>query len=320
MPDRKIHHNNPVLSFVIPCYKSEKTIRHVVEEIIQKVESDRRYDYEIIMVSDNSPDTVLSVIRKLCSENPKLTGLELARNFGQHAALLAGYALVHGQYIISLDDDGQTPLESVFSLISALDEGFDVVFGAYEDKEWNLFRNLGSFFNQLMMKWLMDKPISLQTNSFFAAKRFVIDEIIKYDNPYPYLLGLILRVTRHISSVPVSFRQRKQGKSGYSLAKLLGLWLNGFTAFSVRPLRIATIYGLISSFCGFLLGIFVIVNKIINPEIQAGYSSLMAVVLFIGGAIMLILGLIGEYLGRAYICINKSPQYVIRETIRMSNQ
>jgi glycosyltransferase involved in cell wall biosynthesis len=309
-----------VLTFVIPCYNSEKTISLVVNEIIQTVESSNQYDYEIIMVSDHSPDNVFTVIQSLCAGNPKLTGIELARNFGQHSALLAGYAHANGKYIISLDDDGQAPLESTLTLVAALDDGADVVFGAYQERKHNVFRKFGSYINQLMMKWLMDKPMELQTNSFFAARKFIIDEMVKYDHPYPYLLGLILRITKNISTVSVNHRERAQGKSGYSLTKLFHLWLNGFTAFSVQPLRFATIMGVACSFVGFLLGLFVVIRKIINPEIQAGYSSLMAVIFFIGGTIMLMLGMIGEYIGRSYICINKAPQYVIREITRKEDK
>ena len=301
------------ISFVIPCYRSERTIASVVSEIIDEVSKRSGFDYEVVMVSDHSPDGVYSVIERLCQENPaNLKGLELARNFGQHAALLAGYAHVTGDVVFSLDDDGQAPVDAIYSLVDKLQEGHDVVVGAYPEKKGNLFRNLGTCINFWMTEWLLDKPKGLKLTSFFVMKRFVVDEILRYKGPFPYLGGLIFRVTRSVVNVVVEQRQRKEGTSGYTLAKLLGLWLNGFTAFSVKPLRLASFVGTFCAFCGFLYGVWTIVNKLVfNPDAPMGYSSLMSVLLFIGGILMLILGLIGEYIGRIYICLNNSPQYVV---------
>ena len=305
------------ISFVIPCYRSEKTIEAVVEELKRVVSCREGVDYEVIMVSDHSPDGVYAVIERLCHDDPlHLKGLELARNFGQHAALLAGYAHVTGDVIFSLDDDGQAPVDATYDLLDKLLEGNDVVFGAYPEKKHNLFRNMGTCVNFWMTEWLLDKPKNLKLTSFFAMKRFVLDEILRYKGPFPYLGGLIFRVTQSVVNVEVNHRARKYGTSGYTFVKLLGLWFNGFTAFSVKPLRLASFAGMFCSVCGFVYGVWIIVNKLmVNPQIQLGYSSLMSVILFVGGLLMLILGLIGEYVGRIYICINNSPQYVIsRET------
>ena len=174
------------------------------------------------------------------------------------------------------------------------------------------FRNLGSRINDWMACWLLDKPSGLKVTSFFVARRFVIDEMLKYAGPFPYVIGLVLRATRKIANVPVEHRDRAEGVSGYTFAKLLGLWMNGFTAFSVKPLRLASFAGVLCSLLGFGFGVWAVINKLfINPDAPIGYSSLMAAVLFIGGVLMLVLGLIGEYVGRIYICINQSPQYVV---------
>lgn len=301
------------LSFVIPCYRSEKTLEGVVEEIKAVVSSRSGYDYEIIMVSDHSPDGVYGVIERICSNDPShMKGLELARNFGQHAALLAGYAHVTGDAVVSLDDDGQAPVDAIYSLVDKLQEGNDVVIGAYPEKKHSVFRNLGTLVNFWMAEWLLDKPRDLKMTSFFAMKRFVVDEMLRYRGPFPYLGGLVFRVTRSIANVEVRHRPRKEGASGYTLSKLLGLWLNGFTAFSVKPLRLASFAGMFCALGGFLYGIWTIANKLfLHPDSPLGYSSLMSAILFVGGVLMLILGLIGEYVGRIYICINSSPQYVV---------
>ena len=302
------------VSFAIPCYGSEHNIGAVVAELRQTMRSLPEYGYEIVMVSDASPDQVYKVIQKICAEDPEhCRGAELARNFGQHAALMAAYCLATGDRILSLDDDGQAPLESVPRMLEALNEA-DVVFGSYSQKKHNIFRNLGSKINDRMAEFLLGKPKNLHVTSFFAMRRFVMDEILKYDNAYPYLLGLLLRTTKNIVNVPVDHRERAIGRSGYTFRKLLHLWINGFTAFSVVPLRMATLCGFFCAFFGFCGVLWCIINKFVRPDVPMGYSSMMTTIVFIGGILMLMLGMIGEYIGRTYICINKAPQYVIRTT------
>jgi len=302
------------ISFVIPCYRSEKTLAAVVTEVKSVLAQRPEVDYEFVLVSDHSPDNVWQVICDLHSSDPShILGLELARNFGQHSALMAGYARTSGDLVFSLDDDGQAPVESIWALVDKLTAGgFDIVYGIYSEKKHNFFRNFGSRFNELMMVWLLGKPKCLKPTSFYLAEKFVIAEMIKYVGPYPYLGGLIFRVSRNIGTVEVAHRARGEGSSGYTFCKLLALWMNGFTAFSVKPLRLATYAGFICAIIGFLYGAWTIINKLfVHPDALVGYSSLMSVMLFIGGMIMLILGLIGEYIGRIYICINRSPQYVV---------
>ena len=302
------------LSFVIPCYKSERTIEGVVDEIRAAVALRAGVDFEVVMVCDHSPDGVYAAVARMCADDPvHLKGFDLARNFGQHAALMAGYAHVSGDYVISFDDDGQTPVGAVWSMLDRLmSDGLDVVYASYGVKKHSGFRNFGSRVNDWMACWLLNKPRTLRVSSYFVARRFVIDQVLAYDQAFPYVIGLVLRVTRNIANVPVEHRERKAGVSGYTFAKLLGLWMNGFTAFSIKPLRVASLIGVMCSFLGFAFGVWTIVNKIfIHPDAPVGYSSLMGALLFIGGMIMLLLGLVGEYVGRIYLCISKSPQYVI---------
>lgn len=304
-----------LLSFVIPCYCSELTIEAVVAEIIQTVKKQGRFDYEIILVNDHSKDNTKSVIWKLAEKNPRITAIDFARNFGQHSAMMAGFHKVRGEYVISLDDDGQMPIESIFSLIQELENGADVAFGQYEEVKQKWYRNIGSSLNAKMTEVILEKPKDVFMSSFWAARRFVVEEVLHYDAAYPYIGGLLLRVTRNMVSIPVKQRERIAGKSGYNFWKLINLWMNGFTAFSVKPLRFATLFGSISAAAGFLLGLIMIIRKIINPDILLGYASTITVILFIGGVIMLLLGLLGEYIGRIYICLNKAPQFVIREVM-----
>ena len=307
------------ISFVIPCYRSEKTIKSVVGEIKETMLKLSQYAYEIILVNDSSPDSTFAAIREICEENDNVTGVDMAKNFGQHSALMAGFGFVSGDVIVCLDDDGQTPADEVGKLIEKVEEGFDVVYARYDDKKHSKFRNFGSNVNKRMTEQLLGKPKNLYVSSYFAAKRFVVEELLRYKNAYPYVIGLVLRTTNKICNVDVKHREREIGTSGYSLKKLTSLWINGFTSFSVKPLRFSTFCGLMVAIAGFIYAIWTIINKFINPDVPVGWSSTISIILIIGGMILLMLGMVGEYIGRIYICINNSPQYVIREVVMKRN-
>ena len=306
------------LSFVIPCYRSEKSVSKVISDIILTVENDGRYDYEIICVNDCSPDDTLNVLKQLAN-NKKIKVISLSRNFGQHSAMMAGFNHVNGDIVVCLDDDGQNPPSEMFKLIDKLEEGYDLVSARYSDKKHSLFRRFGSKVSMAMSTALVGKPKDIDLNSYCVLRRFVIDEVVKYHNAYPFIHGLMLRVTRNIANVEILHKEREEGHSGYNFKKLLSLWMNGFTAFSEKPLRIASFLGVVCAFLGFLFGVIVIIRKILNPEILMGYSSLMCMILFFSGIIMLFLGLLGEYIGRIYISINNAPQFAIRETYNISD-
>lgn len=303
------------VSFVIPCYRSGLTIGKVVEEVRNSMgKLSDRYSYEVILVNDFPGDDTFEVIKELAKEDDRILGINLARNFGQHAALMAGFHYCDGDITVCLDDDGQTPADEVEKLLEKLEEGYDVVYAKYTHKQHTAFRNFGSKVNELMTRFMLGKPKELYISSYFAAKKFVVREMTRYRNCYPYVIGLVLRTTKNITNVEVHHREREIGTSGYTLGKLFGLWFNGFTAFSIKPLRIATACGGLCAAAGFLYGIYTIIKKLINPIAPLGWSSMMAAMMFIGGMMMLMLGLIGEYIGRIYISLNDAPQYVIRET------
>ena len=305
-----------LVSIVIPCYRSAEMIGGVVADINREMEKlQEKYRWEIILVNDCSPDNTFDVIRELCREYTNICGVNLARNFGQHAALMAGFHQVKGDILVCMDDDGQTPAFAIKDLLQGLEEGSDVVYAKYEHKHHNAFRNFGSRVNDLMLKFMLGKPADLYVSSFFAARRFIVDEMLRYQNAYPYVIGLVLRATRNIKNVTVEHQDRKAGESGYTLSKLLDLWFNGFTAFSEKPLRVATMIGTGCAFLGFLYGLYTIIKKLVNPMVPIGFSSLMSALMFIGGMLMLMVGLVGEYIGRMYICMNNAPQYVVREIV-----
>lgn len=302
------------VSFVIPCYNSEKTISNVVQEI---KELKLNHEKEIILINDCSSDETWKVVSGLAKTNPNIKAINFSKNFGQHSALMAGYRETTGDYVVSLDDDGQTPANETYKLLEEIEKGYDVVYASYANKKHSVFRNIGTGINNMMCRWLIGKPKKLDITSFFVAKKYIIEEIIKYENPYSYIPGLILRSTKNISSVPVEHRSRTEGKSGYSFRKLVALWVNGFTAFSIKPLRLATMFGMLIATGGFIYFIYTIIHKIINPQTPMGWTSTISIILIIGGAILFVLGMMGEYLGRVYLSLNKEPQYIIKDKINI---
>lgn len=305
-----------LVSFVIPCYRSENTIGAVVEEIRRTMPALSQYDYELVLVNDCSPDNTFEVIKKLAREDEHITAIDLAKNFGQNAALMCGMSHAAGDIIICMDDDCQTPADEAGKLLDKLEEGYDVVYASYEHKQHSNFRNFGTRLNNLMNEVMLGKPPELSITSYFAVRRFIVEEMLRYPHCYPYVEGLILRTTRRIATVPVTHRAREEGESGYTLVKLISLWMNGFTSFSVKPLRLASIFGAITAMAGFIYAVFIIISRFLRTDIVEGWSSSMALQLVLGGIILLVLGLIGEYLGRIYMCINHAPQFVERSIVK----
>ena len=309
------------LSFIIPCYGSEKTVGIVIKEIDEIVSKNREYDYEIIAVNDHSPDNVWNVLKEIAKTNNKVKLINLAKNMNRPGALMAGMSKVTGDYIILMDDDGQCPMENLWNLIKPLEEGHDVSIAKYPTYKQSVFKSFGTIVNRKMTEVIMGKPKDLSFTNFSALKTYIVDEIIKYKNPYPYMTGLLLRTTSDIVNVKMEERERITGSTNFTFKKMLSLWINGFTAFSIKPLRISTVIGVLTAALGFIYGIYIIIQKLfIHTTVLQGYSSTMAVMLFIGGIIMMMLGMIGEYIGRIYISINNSPQYVIKETVNINKK
>lgn len=309
--------NRQLISFVIPCYRSEKTLAGVVETI-QKTVADREgFDSEIILVNDCSPDGTWRVIGELNRQYDNVIGIDLARNSGQQCAIMAGLRKVSGDLVAVCDDDGQTPIETVFRFYDHMMEGgYDVVCADYVERgHRSAFRRLGSWANTAMIRFFLDKPKHINTSVYFLAKRFVVDEMVRYDSAYPHIGGLLLRTTLNIGNVEVEQKERASGSSGYNLRKLLSTWVNGLTTFSIKPLRLAVILGFLMAFLGFLTIIVLIIIKLTHDNIALGWTSMIATTILIGGMLMLVLGIIGEYIGRIYLSLNRNPQYVVRTVI-----
>ena len=301
-------------SVVIPCYRSSETIRKVVRETIMQFEKMDIGDVEFVLVDDCSPDGGKTVeeLRKLVEEYDNIRVVELAKNSGQHNATMAGLNYAKGDYIISMDDDGQTSPTQLPVLLNEIRKGYDIVYGYYPNKQHSGFRNLGSRFNQWTTRVLLDKPRNLNTSSFWVVRRFVRDYAVQYKSAYTHLQGVFFRVTKNISSVPVKHFKREVGQSGYTFSKLVHLWAN-IIGFSIVPLRVATVMGYFFSVVGVIGIITVLVRKIIRPVTAIGWPSMMVSIFFFSGLILMFMGLIGEYIGRIFLGICNNPQYVVRQ-------
>jgi len=312
---------HPEISIVVPVYRSERILAHLAEQVLLAMQAaDAGNAFELILVNDASPDGSWDVIRALSAQHAFVRGICLAKNFGQHNAIMAGLNHARGDVIVVMDDDLQHPPQSIMSLVNAVRGGFDVCFTTYVERKHSLWKRLGSGFNDVVASFLLDKPRGLYLSSFKAMQRRVVREIVKYDGPYAYVDGLILDVTRHVTSVPIVHQARHEGKGNYGLRRSLSLWLKMATSFSIIPLRMASFSGLALATVSAFAIVTVIVEKLRHPETPAGWASLLAAVLFMGGLQLLCLGVIGEYLGRAYLKINRKPQFTVRQHVGQADE
>jgi glycosyltransferase involved in cell wall biosynthesis len=300
-------------SIVIPVYNGAQSIGPLVDELVTTLEAE--VELEIVLVNDCSPDNSEEICQQIYHKYPsKVKFFSLAKNVGEHNAVMAGLNQVTGEYTVIMDDDFQNPISEVGKLIAyAYEHQYDVVYSYYEKKEHSWFRNLGSWFNDKVANIMLKKPKDLYLSSFKILKQSLITEIIKYDLPFPYLDGLVLRSTDSIGKLLVKHDARNEGKSGYTLKKLISLWLNMFINFSILPLRLTAILGFVFAFLGFLIGIYSFIERIVNPALPQGYTTIIFVVSVVSGVQMISIGLLGEYLGRMFLSQNKTPQFVIRK-------
>jgi glycosyltransferase involved in cell wall biosynthesis len=305
----------PALTFVIPLYRSSQTIANVVRDIEGL---DVPGGHEIILVHDGSDDATSVVCRRLVVEaRVPITLIEHARNYGEHNAVLTGWRHARGAHIVNLDDDGQNPPAEALRLWQeAARTGLDVVFGWYAEKQHSAFRNWGSRFTNRMTDWALDKPHGFYLSSFRCVTAFVAQQVVTYAGPYPYIDGLILQVTQRIGSIEVRHEPRRAGESTYTLRRLIRLWLSAWINFSILPLRVATVLGLLLAFAGVVaLGVVAWMwFRQIGPE--SGFGWIMAALLVFSGTQLVLLGLIGEYIGRMFLTVNQRPQAVVREILR----
>ncbi len=296
-----------LLSVIIPVYNSDRTIGRLVEHVLETLD---RTMLEIILINDSSRDQSESVCTELAQRFEQVKFISLRRNFGEFNAVMCGLNHAEGDYCVMIDDDFQNPPSEILKLISAAQQnGYDVVYSFYAQKQHSLFRNLGSMLVNRLTTWLLEKPKDLYLSSFKLISRPVVEEIIKYKGPYPYIDGLIFRVTRNVGRVQVSHNKREEGESGYTLRKLTSLFLTIVFGYSLKPLRLLTAGGVL--FMAISCGIALINGGL--WLIHAPFFILnlpLLLLFFLSGTLLTALGVVGEYIGRIYMAQSGLPQYV----------
>ncbi|MBQ0058646.1 MAG: glycosyltransferase family 2 protein [Lachnospiraceae bacterium] len=302
-----------LVSIVIPCYNSERTIGTVVDTAIEVFKGIDGYECEFVLVNDFSKDDTFGAIRKLSEKYPNVKGINLAKNFGQHNAIMAALHYAEGDLIMGMDDDMQHHPDQIPLFLKKMEEGYDLVFGIYKKRKFNWMKDLFAKVNRVVMWKIIDRPKGIEMNSYWLAKKFVRDELIKFEGSDVYLQLLFFRTTHNIAEVEIEHHERTIGTSNYSFSKGLKVFMSSIN-YSVVPLRLATMFGGLFSAAGFLGAIIVLIRKLINPAIQAGWSSIMCAMLALFGIAFLFLGIIGEYIGKLILNSNRTPQFVVRET------
>jgi len=299
------------ISIVIPVYNSEECLQRLYAQIQEYV----TVDHEVILVNDQSQDGSWDVIKRLAERHNNIIGIDLRMNKGQDNAIMAGLSRIRGKYVVIMDDDLQHPPSEIMNLYAKCQEGYDVCYGSYALKHQSFWKNIGSWFNGKVAQWMLNKPHRLYLSPFKIMRREIAKTINQYYGPYPYLDGLILNVTNTITQIEVTHNKRFAGKGNYSPLKSLIVWSNNVMGFSVMPLRFTSACGFIVATCGFLLSVYYIFLYFWSNRIVEGWTTLVVLILFIGGTIMMALGIIGEYVGRSYFLLNHKPQYNIKEMI-----
>lgn len=302
-----------LISVIIPCYKASQLVGPLVSRIINTVELHEGYDYEIILVNDSPFDIATTdAIDSLCLENKKIVGVHQLKNFGQDIARVTGFHYANGDIILNMDDDGEHPPEEMFRLIDKIEEGYDVVYANLIDKKHPPLKKLTSTINSKIMDVIGNKKKGVDVTAYVAYSKVCAQKVRDYKTPFPVISSFMFQITDKITDVPIVHDNRIAGETGYSFLHRLKLELSVLTCFSVAPLRLSALCGSVCAVLGFVWALVTIIRHFVDPTLTMGYASLLSVVLIIGGIIMLVLGLIGEYLGRIYMIINNKPQFVVR--------
>lgn len=309
-----------LVSIIIPCYYSEKTIGKVVEMTIEEFAERDGYGCEFVLVNDGSTDGTYGEIRRLAAKYPFVKGVNLLRNFGQHNALMAALHYVNGSYVLGMDDDMQTHPSQIFRLVEAIQKGgYDLVYGHYGKRKNSFLKNISSSINEVTSRVLLDRPKEITSSNFWIITAKVAEEVRKYDSYNPYIDGIFYRTTHNIGNVEVEHHKREVGTSNYTFRKLFRLWL-AYWNYSVIPLRISSVVGCFAATLGFVAAVVTVIWKLLDPTMVMGWASVVCILTFFFGLILVSLGIIGEYLGKILLTMNHTPQFIVRESVNAEKE
>lgn len=301
------------LSVIVPCYNSTPILKTMVKQTIATIKTLPVDDYEFVLVNDCSPNLkTIELLKEIANTYPSIRVVDLARNGGQANAQIAALNFVTGDVILNMDDDMQTHPKNIPVLFQKIEEGYDLVLGKYPHKRHSFYRRVLTKMDDIFETVVLKKPPELSFTSFWIARRYITDELIKYCAPYSFMEGLFLRTAGRITNVEVEHFERQEGASGYNFIKLVRLWSN-FTGFTVLPLRIAGVFGAAVAMGAFVWTIVLVAKRLLNGSVPAGYTSLMCMILLSFGITMAGIGVLGEYIGRIFMVVNRSPQFVLKE-------
>jgi polyisoprenyl-phosphate glycosyltransferase len=309
----------PRLSVVIPVYGSAPVLPELVRQIHDALTTGLPdgTPFEVLLVNDCGPGDSWSVIRTLAAERPYVKGIALRKNAGQHNAIMAGLNYATADVIVTMDDDLQHSPYDIPLLYGKILEGYDVCYADFKGRHHAAWKIAGSAINDRVARFLLKKPKGLYLSPFKAMRREIRDELVKYGGPFVYLDGLILSVTGNIASTQVEHHPRHGGKSEYTFYRSVSLWLKMATNFSIAPLRLASLTGFVFSGAGLAFAAWIAFRRITNSDMPEGWTSLIVIVLILGGIQLLALGAIGEYLGRMFLTVNRRPQFVVASTVNV---
>ncbi|MBR5964528.1 MAG: glycosyltransferase family 2 protein [Treponema sp.] len=302
----------PEISIVIPVYNSHECVAELSRQIADALKS---LSYEQIMVNDCSRDSSWDEIKKVCAKNKNVIGINLRKNGGQDSAILAGLNYAAGKWVVIMDDDLQHSPYDIPKLYQEAQKGFDVVYANFESKKQRLWKNLGSWFNGKISEIAIQKPHEIYLSPFKIVSRGVVQEMTKFNNLFPYIDGLIFQVTRNITQIPIEHHKRELGKSNYNLLKSIKVFLRMLFGFSTMPLNLAAYTGFFSAAIGLILAVKYAVEYFTGRADVTGWTTLVILVLVLGGLILVSLGIVGKYLGQVYLTVNNQPKFLVKEII-----
>lgn len=284
-------------SVVIPVFNSEACLQDTVEQTVEFFDK-ASISYEIILINDGSSDNVWKVIRNLCSNNENIIGINLLKNYGQHSAILRGCKHAKGKYVVTMDDDLQNPPSEIKHLINEIEKGYDLVFGQFREKKHNVVRRCGTRLIDWLNHRIFDKPRDIVLTNFRIMNQSVVRHVIKFKGPYPYIPGLLLYSAKRVSNVSVEHQSRLFGKSNYNIKRILALMGRLLFNYSSFPLKGVCLIGFFASFLSFALGVFYMLKWSIEGSSVKGWTTLIVLMSFFFGVLILAIGIIGEYLMR----------------------